>query len=78
MLWVWLADAVWWITGEVVDAWQGEPLTFPGGIDLAVPVPGGFDLDAMETVFVFMLGMAAVLILGRLIVFLYRLVPLNG
>lgn len=78
MIWLWLLEAATGVIGWVVSWFPDSTITYPAAPSVILPVPLGLNVGSIEAVFVLALIVAAVLIVGRLLTWIYRLIPTNG
>ena len=78
MIFVWLAQAAVSMFGWLSDRMGTVAFTFPAPISVEVPFPGGFDVAAMNTWLAVTLLVAAVLIVGRGLYWVYKIIPFIG
>lgn len=78
----WLLDAATSVLNWVLDRFAslGVPsFTFPSSLSVTVPVPFiGSNLGALNMWWTASLAIVACLFIGRVFVWLYRLIPMNG
>jgi hypothetical protein len=79
VIWLWLIDAVAGVLSWFSSWWPDWSIPWPDAIAIAVPVPLGLAAgDGLDTWLTWTLLVAGVLVIGRGLYWLYRIIPANG
>lgn len=79
MLWLWLLDAVDIFLEWIVSWFPALVVPYPEtSITFQIPVPGGISVTALPVVLLWTLLVSIALAGGKILTWIYRLIPMNG